>query len=206
MGDLRTTLLAQGLEESGQGGLVLAGGGPHQPAGVVVDHHGQVLVAALVGDLVDPDPPQPGEQVHLAGGVGPDPGDDRPDGAPRDPHQLGDRGLRALGGQPGHLLVEGQRVAGAVTGPGHLPHRRPVDRAAHPRRIGLEEHLHHAQVERPPAAPTLAAVVPSRTAPAHPAPASRRPRGTHVRDDHLAVLVELDLLDDRLLDAQQGAP
>ena len=36
--------------------------------------------------------------------VGPDPGDDRADGAPGDPHQLGDRGLGALGGKPGDQL------------------------------------------------------------------------------------------------------
>jgi hypothetical protein len=98
MGDLPTSFLPEGLEEATQGRLVPTHAGPHQPAAVVVDDDGQVLVVALVGDLVDPDPPQTREQIEPAGGVGPDPGDDRPDGAPGDPHQLGDRRLGALGG------------------------------------------------------------------------------------------------------------
>src|SRR5659263_526744 len=40
-------------------------GGPHQPAGVMVDHDHQVLVALLVADLVDPDPAQVREPVGL---------------------------------------------------------------------------------------------------------------------------------------------
>ena len=38
-----------------QGRFIAAGCGPHEPAGVVVDDDGQVVVAALVGDLIDPD-------------------------------------------------------------------------------------------------------------------------------------------------------
>ena len=53
-------------------------------------------------------------------GVGPDPGHDRPDGAPGDPHQLAHRGLRARHRQPRHRVVEGQACArrdGAPTAP-----------------------------------------------------------------------------------------
>jgi len=61
--DLRATLWPERVEEAGQGGLVPARRGPHQPTRVVVDHHGQILVPALVGDLIGPDPSQPSEPV-----------------------------------------------------------------------------------------------------------------------------------------------
>ena len=32
----------------------------------MVDHHGEVAVPPLVGDLIDPDPPQPGQPVDRA--------------------------------------------------------------------------------------------------------------------------------------------
>ena len=56
MGDLGRPLGAQGVEEAPQGGGVAAGCGPHQPATVVIDHHREVLVVTLVGDLIDADP------------------------------------------------------------------------------------------------------------------------------------------------------
>ena len=49
-----------------------------------------------------------------------------------------DRGLRALGRQPGDLLVEDAGVTRAVPGPRHRRHRRPVLGAVHPRRVGLQ--------------------------------------------------------------------
>ena len=54
----------------------------------MVDDHGQELPAALVGDLIDPDPGEPGEGIMELFRVGPNPGDDRPDRPPCDPHQL----------------------------------------------------------------------------------------------------------------------
>ena len=74
-----------------EGGGVTAGRGPHQPAGVVVDDHGQVRVAALGGDLVDPDPAQPVKPVAGRLRVGGDARDDPADGRPRHPQQLADR-------------------------------------------------------------------------------------------------------------------
>jgi hypothetical protein len=56
----------------------------------VVDDHGQVSLALLVADLVDPDATQPLQQVELGGLVGRDPGTDPSDGAPRHPQQLCD--------------------------------------------------------------------------------------------------------------------
>jgi hypothetical protein len=57
--ELGRAVLAERVEEAVQRGLVMAGRGPDQPAGVVVDHHRQVAVALAVGDLVDADAPQP---------------------------------------------------------------------------------------------------------------------------------------------------
>jgi hypothetical protein len=125
----------------------------------VVDDHGQVLLAAFVGDLVDPDPPEVGEPVMDGLDVGPDPGDNRADGAPGDPHQLGDRGLGAHGGQPGDLLVEGVGVPGRVPGPRDGRNRRPMLAAADPGCLGFEDGLDRTQVQCPPAAPSLATVI-----------------------------------------------
>ena len=85
-------------------------------------------------------------------GVGPDPGHDRPDGAPGDPHQLAHRGFRARHRQPGHRVIEGQGVPGVMARPRHRHHRRPMGGAVHPRRIGLQHHLHRAPIQAPPPA------------------------------------------------------
>ena len=64
MRDLRAPRRPQRVEELLQGGRVTSRRGPHQPTGVVVDHDQQVQVPTLVGDLVDADPPQPGEPIR----------------------------------------------------------------------------------------------------------------------------------------------
>lgn len=51
-------------------GFLPALGGPHHLAGVVVDHHGQIAVPALVGDFVDPDPAQTVEAVRAGVDIG----------------------------------------------------------------------------------------------------------------------------------------
>ena len=206
MGDLRATLLTEGVEELLQRRSVASRRGPHQPPGVVVDHDSEVLVVAFVADLIDPDPRQPGEPVHLGVHVGADPRHDRADGAPGDPHQLGHRRLRARHRQPGHLIVEGAGVSGAVPRPGHRDHRRTMDRTVHSGRVGLEHRLDRAQVQRPPAPSALTGVIARRPSPAAAAPATSPLVRAHVRDQDLLVLVELDVFDDRLLDPQQGAP
>ena len=124
--DLRTPLGAQRVEKPAQRLRVAARRGPHQPATVVVDHHRQVVVVALVGDLIDTDSPQIREPVDALFGVGPDPGHDRPHGAPGDPHQLAHRGFRARHRQPGHRVIEGQGVPGMITRPRHRHHGRPM--------------------------------------------------------------------------------
>lgn len=61
---ISAAILAEGVEEAAQHGLIASRRGPDQLAGIVVDHDGQVPVPALVADLVDADPAQPGEPVH----------------------------------------------------------------------------------------------------------------------------------------------
>jgi hypothetical protein len=218
--DRGAALGAEQLEERPQRGPVPAGRGPHQPARIVVDDDGEVAVLSLVGDLVDANAGQPIEPVTEGFDVGPHAGDDRPDGAPGDAHQLRDRGLRALRHQPGHGLVEGQRVPHAVPGPRHMRDDDAVLRTADSRRLGFQQHRHRAQIQRPPPAPPLTGVVTPAAPPADTAPVTGRPGYPHMSDQqavtlvtlaHLAVLValavlELDLLDNGLLHAQQGAP
>lgn len=45
---------------------------PDQPAAVVVDHHGEVTVAALVRDLIDADAAQASEAIDTRSGFGAD--------------------------------------------------------------------------------------------------------------------------------------
>ncbi len=134
----------QGVEEPSQRRLVPAGLRAHQPAGVVVDHDGQIPVAAVERDLLDPYPAQPGEPVMHRLDIGPDPGDARPDRAPGDPHPFGHRRLRARRGQPRDLLIERERVTGAVPGPRHRCHHHPRGPAPHPWRVSLDERLNGA--------------------------------------------------------------
>jgi integrase len=157
--------------------------------------------------LVDADAPQPIQPIAKGFDVGPHPGDDRPDGAPSDAHQLGHRALRTLRYQPGHGLIEGQRVPGAVPRPRHMRHDHAVLGAADPRRVCLHEHTDRARIQRPPATPSLSGVVAATPPTADTAPASRRPRSPHLHDQlTAAVPFELDTLNNCLLDAQQGAP
>src|SRR5436190_11229792 len=58
-------LAAQGVEECRDRGLVPTGAGPHQPAGVVIEYHGQIPLPLAVCHLVDPDAAQPGQPVNL---------------------------------------------------------------------------------------------------------------------------------------------
>ncbi len=180
--------------------------GPHQPAAVVVDHDGQVLVAALVGDLIDPDPLQAGQRVDPRGGVGPHPSDDGSDCAPGDSHQLGDRSLRALCGQPGHLLIERAGVSSAVSGPGDLSHRRPVSGAVDPRGVSFEEDPDGSHVEPTPPPPPLTTVIPGGPRSARSASTPARLSRPHVDHENLCLAVEPNALHHRVLDAQQGAP
>ena len=198
---------AEEIEELLQRGPVVAGGGPHQPAAVVVDDDHQVLVAAPVGDLVDPDPHQPVERIPHGPGIDDDAAGDRPDTAPSDPHQLHHRRLRAVRDEPGDLIVEGAGVPGSVTGPRHRSDRHPVLRTRHPWRVGLDEHADRAGIQSPPAAPPLTLVVAAATPIAAPTATRRTPAQPARHDDLGAVVVVLDRLDDDpAFDAEHPRP
>lgn len=206
MRDQCAAMLAELVEEAAEHGLGAALRGPHQPTGVMVDDHGQVLLPAPVGDLVDADPAQPAQPVMGGVEVRPDPGDDRPHGAPGNAHQVPRRTLGRLGGQPRDRLIERQRVPRAVPGPRHVRHHHAMRRAAHPRRASLHEHPNRAQIQTPPPPRPGTAVITGTPRPAPPATIPSPPRRPH-RDHHLLrLLVELDTLNDRLFDAQQGTP
>src|SRR5680860_951486 len=75
MGDLRTPVLTEKVEELPHRGAGAPRCGPHQPPCVVVHDHHQILVALLVADLIDPDPAQSLETVTVSVDIGPHPGD-----------------------------------------------------------------------------------------------------------------------------------
>ena len=102
------------IEEGLQRGPVVTGGGPHQTASVVVDDDHQILVAAPIRDLIDPDPTQPVEGIPGGSSIGHDATGDGANGSPRHAHQRDDRGLGRVSDQPPHLIIERTRVAGTV--------------------------------------------------------------------------------------------
>ena len=206
MGELAGAILSEGDKEALQGLLIVAGRGPHQPPGVVVDHHGQVAVAFTVGDLVDADAPQPLQAVDTLPGLLGDASDHPADGPPGHPQQLGDRHPGGVDRQPRRGVLKRPGEPGAMPRPRHRGDHHPMGRAANPGRVGLQEHPHHAKVKPTPAAPALALVIAraaaltDRTAP--PAAAGR----PHHSDHRVGLLVEHDLLDHGVLDAQQPLP
>jgi hypothetical protein len=87
------SLVAEQVKEPLERLLVVPLGRPDQPAGVVVHDHGQVAVAALVGDLIDTDPAEPVERIDRSSGLVDHASNDRSHGDPRDAQQLDDRCL-----------------------------------------------------------------------------------------------------------------
>ena len=83
--ELGAALLAELIEEDVQRRVVASRSGPDQSAAVMVDHDDQIAVTTLVGDLIDPDAPQPFQSINAGFNIVVDPGDDRPDSAPGDP-------------------------------------------------------------------------------------------------------------------------
>ena len=197
MGDQGTALFPQGLEEPVQGGHVPSRRRPDQAPGVVVDDHGDEAVPALVGDLVDPDAPEALEAVDPGVDVGRYPGDDRPDTSPGDAHELGDRRLGGLHGEPGDTVIEVAGVSGVVACPGDLRHRRAVGGTVDPHRRALQEAPHPTQIHSPPVPPALPLVIARRPGSTAPAPAPSRPPRAHMDHDRVRRLVEDDLLDHR---------
>jgi hypothetical protein len=159
VGQLGGAFGAELVEEDVQSGVVAARSRPHQTAGVVIDHDDEVAVAALVGDLVDPDPAEPVEPVNSSVDIGVDAGDDRPDGAPRDSRQLAHRGLRGSHREPSGQVVDVAGVPGGVARPRHRRHRRAVISTSDSGCVGLNEHLRGAEIQRPPPSTALTLVI-----------------------------------------------
>jgi hypothetical protein len=172
----------------------------------MVNHHRQVPMAPLVGDLVDPDPGQPGEPVAGLLGIGRHPCHDPSHRRPRHPQQLAHRLLGAVDRQPRRGVVERPGMPGAMAGPGHGGHHHPVGGAADPGRVRFQPGAHRPKVQRPPAPPPLALVEAAAAPPAHSAAALGALAGPHRHHDRLGVLVELHSLDDRPLDTKQPGP
>ncbi|MER3485587.1 MAG: hypothetical protein C4345_06085 [Chloroflexota bacterium] len=170
----------------------------------MVDDHGQVALALAVADLVDADPAQMVERIETSALLGGDPGQDPADRQPGDPHQLRDRPLRALAGKPGDLVLEAAREARVVARPRHRRDHHTMPLAAHPRRLRLQEADRGAQIERTPPPPALTRVVAGAASATEPAAAPLAP--ARARRDNQRVPVEPDVLDHRLLDAQQPSP
>ena len=93
---LIAAFFAEPLEEPRERLDVRAGGRPHQPSGVIVDHDREVPLPLAIADLVNPDLTQTGEQIDPAASLVRNPLDDPTDRPPRDPLQLRDRSLRRL--------------------------------------------------------------------------------------------------------------
>src|SRR5713226_2878364 len=78
---------------------------------------------------------------------------------PVEPHQLAAGLLRALGRQPGHLILERPQVAAAVARPRHLGDHHPVHVAGDPWCRRFQEEAAEADIETAPATAALALVV-----------------------------------------------
>ena len=86
MRQLPGSFSAQRVEERLQGFGVAARRGPHQPTRVVIDHARQIPVPLTIRDLIDPDPPQPGQRIRLPRTVGHHPAHHHLHRPPGDPH------------------------------------------------------------------------------------------------------------------------
>jgi hypothetical protein len=83
----------------------------------------------------------------------------------------------------------------------------PMLATLHPRRLGLQPGLDRAEIQRPPPTPLTATLVITPTPPQTAATPPPLPRHrTHRGHDVALVLVELDVLDDRLLDPENSTP
>jgi hypothetical protein len=112
----------------------------------VVDDDREVALAAPDRDLVEPQAPQPGEQVALGLGVGHHARADPTDRAPRDPHQRGDRGLGRVDRQPRGLVLKAARELRVVARPRHRRDDHAMPFALDARRLGLHERRRHAEI------------------------------------------------------------
>ena len=119
----------------------------------MVDHDGQELVTALVGDLVDADAVEV-VQAGVVDVVDHNPGDDRIDGFPGAAQQPADAGLVHPLRQPADDVLEVAAVPGVRACPGHvLGADSTAGAAVDAVDVGFQPHLAGAEVQVPPPAP-----------------------------------------------------
>jgi hypothetical protein len=203
--DLFAALFAELVEEALDRLAVTPGRGPHQPAAVVIDDHGQVALALAMRYLVDADPAQPVEQIGVLAGLGGAALADTADRAPRDAHQLRDRGLRGVDRQPHRLILKRLREPRAMPRPRHRAHHHAVATARDPRRVGLHERERRAEIQRPPTPAPVTEIKAWAASPTHTAPIALAPVRPD-RHDQLSLIADLHVLDDRSLQPQQPRP
>ena len=166
---------AQILEELAQRGGVLAGLRPHHVAGLVVDHHREVLVVLAVGDLVDT------EVLKSRKPVGRTPALRHPLGdashrSPRDAHHARDHRLvAALREQRRQVFERPRESSRARLRPGHQLCPDPATLAVHPPGSVAKEGLHAPEIEVTPQPLVGVVVDPSR--PSIAAPTARNASG-----------------------------
>jgi hypothetical protein len=198
-------LFAQQIQELLDRLAVTSRTGPHEPAGVVVDDDGEVSLPFADRDLIHSDPLQACEQVAGLGRLIGHPGADPADRAPRDPHQLRDRGLGGLDRQPRDLIFELACERGVVAGPRDGRDDHPVTLAAHSGGVGLEIRERRPEVQRPPA-PTAVTEVIAGAAPPAVRTTIKLARERADRYHQRAIVGELDVLDDSSLEPEQLLP
>ena len=119
------------------------------------------------------------------------------DRAPRDPQQLTRRRLRGANRQPRRHIIEITGMADTVSRPRHGHDGGAVGAASDPRRVGLDEHLRRACVQRPPPAPTIALVIARRSPPTPTAPTPGPRVRSHRHDNRAVGVVDADPFHDR---------
>ena len=167
----------------------------------MVDHHRQIVVPLPIAELVDPDPPQPGQPRRVQP-ASHQPLDDAADRRPRDAHQATRRRPVRHLRQIRRQLLERRRERAAVRRPRHLLDPNPAASARHsPRRIP-QPHRYPTPRQMAPQ-PSRLPVVAHRPSPAHtaPGPTPRRPR-RHAQHPGCA---DAHLLNVQLRDTQQSA-
>jgi hypothetical protein len=201
----RRTLRAKAIEEPLERRFVSSLLHPHHARRLVIDHDGQVALAATEAHLVDPDLPQPVQAIDGSRPFFHDPADDPTDRSPRDAHQLGQRRLRHVNRQPGTLLLEVFREARVVPSPRHPRHHDPVPAAAHPWRLCFDERQRRSQIQGSPPPSAFALVIEAAAPTAHATASALSPPNPHPRHRR-ASLVQLHRLHHGARDAEQTSP
>ena len=197
--------VAERVEELPDGILRASLGGPDHPASDVVAHHGQVLVAFLVLDLVDRDGDESVEQIDPAERLIREADTHVVDCSPRDPVAVRGSLLVPHDGVVNDEVLERPCERGGMAGPRHHRHRWTAAGALHAAGQRHQFHRRVAGVEVPPRPDSIALVEPRREVTAAPAPAPPLRLRTHVYSHHRPALShDLDSHDHHLTGEPQN--